>query len=121
IFRAGQDRIGTDADEFVQGLDHPSLSERFGADFAKAREEIELLADAAVPFDQQAFLDAKQTPVFFGSAVNNFGVQEVLDTLVERAPPPGPRVAMEREVRPEEPRFTGVVFKVQANMDPAHR
>jgi len=59
--------------------------------------------------------------VFFGSAINNFGVQEVLDALVDQAPAPGPRQALEREVRPDEPKFTGVVFKVQANMDPAHR
>ena len=59
--------------------------------------------------------------MFFGSAINNFGVQEVLDALVDQAPAPGPRQALEREVRPDEPKFTGVVFKVQANMDPAHR
>src|SRR5699024_1961296 len=60
-------------------------------------------------------------PLFFGSAVNNFGVQEVLDALVNLAPPPGPRPALERTVAPEESKFTGVVFKIQANMDPAHR
>src|SRR5690606_11974541 len=88
---------------------------------AKAQEEIELITEASAPFDHEAFLAGRQTPVFFGSAINNFGVQEVLDALVELAPPPGPRNALERVVQPEEPKFTGVVFKVQANMDPAHR
>ena len=63
----------------------------------------------------------EQTPVFFGSAINNFGVREVLDALVDLAPPPGPRAALQREVLPSERKFTGVVFKIQANMDPAHR
>src|SRR5690606_36987766 len=81
----------------------------------------ELIRAAAPAFDAQAFLESRQTPVFFGSAINNFGVQEVLDALVDFAPPPGPRPALQREVRPEEPKFSGVVFKVQANMDPAHR
>src|SRR5690606_20256856 len=95
--------------------------ERFGEVYAKAQEEIELITEAAVPFDHDAFLEGKQTPVLFGSAINNFGVQEVLDALVELAPAPGPRHAMERTVSPEEPKFSGVVFKVQANMDPSHR
>ncbi len=120
LFRSGQDRV-RDEDEFIQGLENPVLPERFGDDFQKAHGEIELLTEAAVPFDQEAFLAGRQTPVFFGSAINNFGVQEVLDMLVERAPPPGPRRAQEREVQPEEGKFTGVVFKVQANMDPSHR
>ncbi|MBU4613025.1 peptide chain release factor 3 [Achromobacter sp. GG226] len=120
LFRPGQDRV-SDEDDFIHGLENPVLAERFGEDFAKAHGEIELLTEAAVPFDQEAFLAGKQTPVFFGSAINNFGVQEVLDTLVERAPPPGSRRAVEREVQPDEGKFTGVVFKVQANMDPSHR
>src|SRR5947208_2073081 len=63
----------------------------------------------------------RQTPMFFGSAVNNFGVREVLDALVDLAPSPGPRAAIQREVAPDEPKLSGVVFKIQANMDPAHR
>ncbi|ANN65025.1 peptide chain release factor 3 [Bordetella bronchialis] len=120
IFRAGQERRGDD-DEFIQGLDNPAIATRFGSAFEKAHEEIGLITEAAPSFDAQAFLDGRQTPVFFGSAINNFGVQEVLDALVELAPRPGPRPALQRVVRPDEPRFTGVVFKVQANMDPAHR
>jgi len=120
VFRAGADRR-EDADEIVAGLDDPRLVERFGSRFAAARREIELILGAAPPFDRQAFLDGRQTPVFFGSAINNFGVREVLDALVDLAPPPGPRTARERRVKPQERAFSGVVFKIQANMDPAHR
>jgi len=121
VFRPGQDRVREGTDDLIQGLDNPQIAERFGEAYEKAHGEIELITEASVPFDHQAFLSGKQTPVFFGSAVNNFGVQEVLDTLVDLAPPPGKRQALERVVSPEEPRFTGVVFKVQANMDPSHR
>ncbi|HLR30264.1 MAG TPA: EF-Tu/IF-2/RF-3 family GTPase, partial [Paenalcaligenes sp.] len=72
-------------------------------------------------FDKDEFLQAQQTPVFFGSALNNFGVQEILDALVNWAPAPGARDALQRKVQPTEEKFTGMVFKVQANMDPAHR
>jgi peptide chain release factor 3 len=120
VFRAGQERRD-DHDEFIEGLDNPEAARRFGDAFTRARDDIDLLQAAAPAFDHDAFLDGRQTPVFFGSAINNFGVQEVLDALADLAPRPGPRQALEREVRPEEPKFSGVVFKVQANMDPAHR
>jgi len=120
VFRPGQDRHAGD-DEIIDGLANPAVSERFGDAAAQARGEIELIREAAPAFDHAAFLAGQQTPVFFGSAVNNFGVQEVLDAVVDLAPPPGARTALERVVTPEEPKFTGVVFKVQANMDPAHR
>ena len=71
--------------------------------------------------DREAFLCGAQTPVFFGSAINNFGVRETLDALIDLAPPPGAKEALQRIVDPNEERFTGVVFKIQANMDPAHR
>jgi peptide chain release factor 3 len=121
VFRPGQDRVREGSDDLIQGLDNPQIAERFGEAYEKAHGEIELITEASVPFDHRAFLEGRQTPVFFGSAVNNFGVQEVLDTLVDLAPPPGERQALERVVSPEEPRFSGVVFKVQANMDPSHR
>ncbi len=120
VFRPGQERR-SDNDDFIEGLTNPEIARRFGSAFDQASGEIELINEAAPAFDRDQFLAGKQTPVFFGSAINNFGVQEVLDALVEQAPPPGPRVALQREVQPEEPKFTGVVFKVQANMDPAHR
>jgi len=108
-------------DEILSGLDNPAYAERFGMQWTQAEGEIGLLTDAAPPFDREAFLAGRQTPMFFGSAVNNFGVREVLDALVDLAPAPGDRAAIQRVVHPDEPRFTGVVFKIQANMDPAHR
>jgi len=88
---------------------------------AASMAEAELVRAAGARFDRDAFLAGRQTPVLFGSAINNFGVQEVLDALVEHAPAPAPRAALERSVAPAEPKFSGVVFKIQANMDPQHR
>lgn len=120
VFAPGEDRAaGTE--EVLEGLDNPAYAERFGMQYDNAAGEIELVREAAPEFSHDDFLTGKQTPMFFGSAVNNFGVQEVLDALVELAPPPDSRQAMQRTVKPEEPKFTGVVFKIQANMDPAHR
>jgi peptide chain release factor 3 len=103
-------------------IDDPRLAERIGADMlAELREELELVQGASHPFDKDRYLAGGQTPVFFGSAVNNFGVQPLLDFFVEHAPPPQPRATTTREVRPEEGRLTGFVFKIQANMDPQHR
>jgi peptide chain release factor 3 len=120
VFEPGEDRAaGTE--EVLEGLDNPAYGERFGMQYENAQGEIELVREAAPAFDRDAFLTGRQTPMFFGSAVNNFGVQEVLDALVELAPAPDARVAMQRTVQPQEPKFTGVVFKIQANMDPAHR
>jgi peptide chain release factor 3 len=119
VFHPGADRVIDD--EIVHGLDDPIYTERFGADFERARHEIELIQGASEPFDRDAFLAGRQTPVLFGSAINNFGVRETLDALVDLAPAPGPRATLTRVVEPDEERFTGVVFKIQANMDPAHR
>jgi peptide chain release factor 3 len=107
--------------ELIRGLDHPRMDELLGDQAAELREEIELVKGASHPFDPAAYLRGKQTPVFFGSAINNFGVKELLDAFVEYAPPPRPRMTQQRVVEPEEERFTGFVFKIQANMDPAHR
>ncbi len=82
---------------------------------------MELVLGASNPFDLQAFLSGKQTPVFFGSAINNFGVREILDALLEWAPSPLPRDASVRTVNPTETAFSGFVFKIQANMDANHR
>jgi peptide chain release factor 3 len=87
----------------------------------EAKAEVELVRGAGHAFDRGAYLAGKQTPVFFGSALNDFGVKEVLDALVDHAPAPGSRVAFERQVQPAEASFAGVVFKIQANMDPGHR
>ena len=120
LFAPGEDRAGGD-EEVLHGLENPAHVERFGGPFEQALGEVELLREAAPEFDHSAFLSGKQTPMFFGSAINNFGVREILDALVELAPPPGSRQALERTVQPDEAKFSGVVFKVQANMDPAHR
>ena len=120
VFAAGEDRRGGDED-VLAGLDNPESVKRFGAEFEQAKGELELVEGASPAFDEAQFLAGKQTPMLFGSAVNNFGVREVLDALVDLAPPPGDRPAIQRVVHPEEPKFTGVVFKIQANMDPAHR
>ncbi len=124
VFGAGADRVGAKGgndDEILQGLDNPACAERFGLQYTQAHGEITLVREAAPAFDEAAFLAGRLTPVFFGSAINNFGVREVLDALVDLAPPPAARPAMQRVVQPDEPRFSGVVFKIQANMDPAHR
>jgi peptide chain release factor 3 len=124
VFAPGEDRVGRgdgDDNEIVDGLDNPVYAQRFGAEYEHARHDIELLRDAAPPFDEQQFLAGHQTPMFFGSAINNFGVREVLDALVDLAPPPAERAAIQRVVQPDEGKFSGVVFKIQANMDPAHR
>jgi peptide chain release factor 3 len=120
VFTPGADRHH-DADEMLTGLDNPAYAERFGAEWQHARHDIELVQGAVPAFDEQQFLDGHQTPMFFGSAINNFGVKEVLDALVDLAPPPSSRAAMQRSVAPDEAKFSGVVFKIQANMDPAHR
>jgi peptide chain release factor 3 len=120
VFSGGNDRQGAE-DEILAGLSNPAYAQRFGLQYEQAEGEIELVREAAPPFDMAAFLNGKQTPMFFGSAVNNFGVREVLDALVDLAPAPATRTAIERKVEPTEAKFTGVVFKIQANMDPAHR
>jgi len=119
IFRAGADRIADD--EVIQGMDNPECAQRFGEVFSHARQAMTLVRGVSPAFDRDVFLDGKQTPLFFGSAINNFGVKEVLDALVDFAPPPRARPAIQRAVDPAEPKFSGVVFKIQANMDPGHR
>ena len=120
VFSPGEDKRHDD-DEIIDGLANPLLAQRFGTAYEQAAGEIELVQEAAPAFDEAAFLAGRQTPMFFGSAINNFGVKEVLDALVDLAPPPGPKPAMQRTVEAIEPKFSGVVFKIQANMDPAHR
>jgi peptide chain release factor 3 len=112
--------------EVVDGLRAPGLAERFGQPYQTLLDEIDLLQAAGTVFDMEQYLGAKLTPVFFGAAINNFGVRELLNGFVEWAPSPLPRAATEgngapREVRPEDEKFSGFVFKIQANMDPKHR
>ncbi|MHB8770096.1 MAG: peptide chain release factor 3 [Syntrophales bacterium] len=105
----------------INDLEDPLLDELLGSQAAQLREEIALIEGAASPFSHTEYLKGNQTPVFFGSAINNFGVRELLDAFVEMAPPPGPRPTLTRVVSPLEEGFSGFVFKIQANMDLAHR
>jgi peptide chain release factor 3 len=119
-FTPGEERVRDDS-ELIEGLGNPRLDELFPDETAALRHDVELIRSASSPFDLQSFLAGQQSPVFFGSGINNFGVQEILQALVEWAPPPQPRDGTGREVTPMEPAFTGFVFKIQANMDPRHR
>lgn len=107
--------------EVIKGLNNYHLDELLKDQADELREEIELVKGASHEFDMDKYLKGEQTPVFFGSAINNFGILELLDAFAEYAPAPLPRETEQRQVRPEEDKFTGFVFKVQANMDPAHR
>ncbi|PKM12909.1 MAG: peptide chain release factor 3 [Gammaproteobacteria bacterium HGW-Gammaproteobacteria-3] len=107
--------------EIIKGLDNPKLDELLQDQAEELRDEIELVKGASHQFDLDAYLQGKQTPVFFGSAINNFGILELLDAFAEYAPSPRPREAQQRQVMPDEPNFSGFVFKIQANMDPSHR
>jgi len=119
LFTPGKERLTDDAIT-IRAIDDPLLDEIIGSQAVELREDLALLEGAAAPFDIQGFLKGEQTPVFFGSAINNFGVQELLDTFVEIAPSPQPRLSATRIVFPDEESFSGFVFKIQANMDPAH-
>jgi peptide chain release factor 3 len=121
LFDAGQDASSQSINEVIKGIDNPRLSELFPLEIEQFRLEIELVKGASHAFDLAAFLAGKQTPVFFGSAINNFGVREILNALIQWAPAPSARDATVRQVKPEEPTFSAFVFKIQANMDPKHR
>lgn len=105
----------------IKGLHNPELDEVLGELAAELRQEMELVQGASHEFNLTDYLAGKMTPVYFGSAINNFGIQELLDDFVRCAPGPLPRKALEREVTPDEKPFSGFVFKIQANMDPKHR
>jgi len=104
----------------IDGLDNPLLDEALGNEAEEFREEIELVKGASHAWELQRYLAGHLTPVFFGSAVNNFGVRELLDAFVDIAPAPRSRPTTTRLVQPDETQFSGFVFKIQANMDPAH-
>ena len=105
----------------IEGINNPELDAAIGDQASELRDEIELIQGASHPFSLDDYLTGKQTPVFFGSAINNFGVQELLDFFTEHAPSPQSRQTETREVLPTEEKFSGFVFKIQANMDPQHR
>jgi peptide chain release factor 3 len=120
LFEAGEER-DTKEFEIIKGIDNPRLAEMFPLEIEQLKMEVELVNGASHPFDLQRFLDGKQTPVFFGSAINNFGVREILTALLDWAPAPIERDATARKVAPAEQAFSGFVFKIQANMDANHR
>ena len=120
LFAAGEDRDTGDF-EIIKGIDNPRLAEMFPLEIDELKMQVELVRGASHPYDLEAFLAGTQTPVFFGSAINNFGVREILNALLDWAPAPRPRDATAREVSAAESKFSGFVFKIQANMDPAHR
>lgn len=111
-----------DAGTVCSGLDDPTLDKVLPTDaVAKLREDVEMVRGLCPVFDKNAYLDGTLTPVWFGSAVNNFGVQELLDGIAKYAPPPGRQPTVERLIAPDEKKVSGFVFKIQANMDPKHR
>ena len=128
VFESGSERLPQDFDA-IPLTDSAALLARFGDEWAAAAESMELATGASPTWDHAAFLAGKQTPVFFGSGVNNFGVMEVLDALVDLAPSPQSRTSttqvnrqpVVKVMQPEDKAFSGVVFKVQANMDANHR
>ncbi len=128
VFESGSARLPQDFDAMPLS-NQEALLGRFGHEFETAMESMELATGASPNWDRDAFLAGRQTPVFFGSGVNNFGVMEVLEALVDLAPSPGPRTSslvvnkqpVIEVMQPEDEAFSGVVFKVQANMDANHR
>jgi peptide chain release factor 3 len=120
VYEAGErGRVG--GNRVIEGLQSAEAAELLG-DSAKAfADEIELVRGATATFDAQAYRTARQTPVFFGSAISNFGVEELLRSFVAHAPAPLPRATRERSVTAQESKLSGFVFKIQANMDPGHR
>jgi peptide chain release factor 3 len=120
VYAAGErGRIGEN--RTIDHLASAAAREFLGAQAAAFDEEIELVKGATAGFDPRAYLSGRQTPVFFGSAINNFGVEELLGAFTAHAPAPLPRAARERTVGSGEEALAGFVFKIQANMDPAHR
>ncbi len=120
LFEPGRETLGQEG-IVINDLSDPVLDELFKKQADELREDIALLEGAVDPFERQHFLNGSQTPVFFGSAINNFGVKELLDSFVELAPHPSVRPAVSREISPYEKDFSGFAFKIQANMNPAHR
>lgn len=120
LYQSGKNAQKQDAVK-IKGLDNPQLDELLGDTAQELRDEIELVKGASHEFNLEAYLAGKLTPVYFGSAINNFGIKELLDDFAHYAPAPRPRATQTRVVEPKEDAFTGFVFKIQANMDPKHR
>lgn len=108
-------------DNIIEGLNNPKLDDVVGDQAQALRDELELVLGASHTFDRDAFVEGKLTPVYFGTALGNFGVNHLLDGLAQWALAPQARQAQERSVQADEENFSGFVFKIQANMDPKHR
>lgn len=120
FYQSGKNAQTQDA-VLIKGLANPELKNLLADDYQSIHEEISLVKTAAHSFQLADYLAGKLTPVYFGSALNNFGIKELLDDFIKYAPEPLPRNTYERQVNPREHNFSGFVFKIQANMDPKHR
>jgi peptide chain release factor 3 len=120
LFRPGGATVADDV-LAIKGLNDPALDHQLGDYASQLKEDVALISGTHNPFDVQAYLRGDLAPVFFGSAINNFGVKELLDTFTEIAPTPGGRPTAQRVVSSDEKQFTGFVFKIHANLDPRHR
>ena len=120
VYKSGQGAIIPE-DEQIHGLYSDEATKFLGHRSKEIRDEIELVSGATNSFETDLYLSGKLTPVFFGTALSNFGIREMLNIFVQKAPPPLSRSALERDVAANEEKFSGFVFKIQANMDPKHR
>lgn len=120
LYKTGHGHTIQDS-EVIKGIDNPELDAKIGHYADVLRDEMELVAGASHEFDLEMFLAGELTPVCFGTALGNFGVDHVLDALVDWAPKPLPRETEQRTVEAADAKFSGFVFKIQANMDPKHR
>ena len=120
LFTKGQGHLLAEQ-KIIQGLGSDEARELLGADYEEFCDEIELVQGATHQWDKESYLAGTMTPVFFGTALGNFGVREMMHDFVDWAPAPSHRATETREVKADEEKFTGFVFKIQANMDPKHR
>ncbi|MGD8175525.1 peptide chain release factor 3 [Marinimicrobium sp. ARAG 43.8] len=120
VYHKGQGNVLPE-DTRINGLNSPEAAALLGDDLEDVREQIEFVRGATSPFDVEEYLAGRMTPVFFGTALGNFGVREMLDHFVDWAPAPLSRPTHDRDVQPVEEKLSGFVFKIQANMDPKHR
>src|SRR5690606_14906801 len=121
VYQEGEKRGRLGETRVIDGLESDEAAQFLGTDIDSYRDEVELVRGASNAFDIEQYLRGELTPVFFGSAISNFGVRELLDAFVTHAPPPRARESETRRVEATENALTGFVFKIQANMDPRHR
>lgn len=120
LFEANKTKVAKDVISF-KDLSHPDLDIILDRDAQRLRDDVELIQGVYDTLDKSAYLKGQVAPVFFGSAVNNFGVKELLETFVEIAPTPLPRPSNVGQIKPDKEKFSGFIFKIHANLDPNHR